>query len=115
MENILDSNEEYEIISDNSIRSKAAFYLLLGVIFLDLIHLLSQYMQYSLLTTNDGVFSQAEAQMNNLRVSGIAILIVALHLTNIVFFVMWFRRAYNNLHKLGVRGLEYSEGWAAGC
>ncbi|MCR9173893.1 MAG: DUF4328 domain-containing protein, partial [bacterium] len=32
----------------------------------------------------------------------------------IIFFIMWFRRAYYNLHQL-TRGLRYSEGWAAGA
>lgn len=31
-----------------------------------------------------------------------------------IFFVMWFRRAYWNLHQL-TKGLRYSEGWAAGA
>lgn len=32
----------------------------------------------------------------------------------VVFFILWFRRAYHNLHKAGMRGLLHSEGWAAG-
>lgn len=32
-----------------------------------------------------------------------------------VFFIMWQRRAYHNLHKAGSRNLRYSEGWAAGA
>lgn len=32
-----------------------------------------------------------------------------------VFFIMWFRRAYNNLHIAGARFLPYKEGWAAGA
>lgn len=31
-----------------------------------------------------------------------------------VYFIMWFRRAYFNLHVLS-SGLKYSEGWAAGA
>lgn len=31
-----------------------------------------------------------------------------------VFFIMWFRRAYNNLFIAGARFLPYKEGWAAG-
>ncbi|MDQ3111922.1 MAG: DUF4328 domain-containing protein [Bacteroidota bacterium] len=33
----------------------------------------------------------------------------------IVFFIMWMRRAYHNLHKGGSRNLRHSEGWAAGA
>jgi len=32
-----------------------------------------------------------------------------------IFFIMWFRRAYFNLHQLVPGKLKYSEGWAAGA
>lgn len=32
-----------------------------------------------------------------------------------VFFIMWMRRAYHNLHKAGSTYLSFSEGWAAGA
>jgi hypothetical protein len=32
-----------------------------------------------------------------------------------VFFIMWMRRAYHNLHKAGSRNLRHSEGWASGA
>ena len=32
-----------------------------------------------------------------------------------VFFIMWMRRAYHNVHKAGSRLLRHSEGWAAGA
>lgn len=35
-------------------------------------------------------------------------------ITTAVFFIMWFRRAYNNLYIAGARFLPYKEGWAAG-
>jgi len=35
-------------------------------------------------------------------------------ITTSVFFIMWFRRAYNNLWLSGARFLPYKEGWAAG-
>lgn len=45
------------------------------------------------------------------------LLIVArelVHLVTAIFFIMWFRRAYNNLHKIDSSVLSHSEGWAAG-
>lgn len=33
----------------------------------------------------------------------------------IIFFIQWFRRAYYNLHAMGCRNLEHTEGWAAGA
>lgn len=32
-----------------------------------------------------------------------------------VFFIMWMRRAYHNLHKAGSTYLSFSEGWASGA
>jgi hypothetical protein len=32
-----------------------------------------------------------------------------------VFFIMWMRRAYHNLHKAGSPHLRHSEGWASGA
>ena len=115
MDNILDSREQTDTVSDNTGRSKAIYYIMLGVIFLDVLHLTSQFLQYQLLTTNGGVFSEAEAQANNLRVQLVAILVLIIRLASIIVFIMWFRRAYNNLHKIGVPHLEFSEGWGAGA
>lgn len=39
---------------------------------------------------------------------------LAVYLFAAIFFIMWFRRAYNNLHICGVPNLPYREGWAAG-
>jgi hypothetical protein len=38
-----------------------------------------------------------------------------LNIAIVVFFIQWFRRSYNNLHKLGIKDLSYTEGWAAGA
>ncbi|HEU4716799.1 MAG TPA: DUF4328 domain-containing protein, partial [Bacteroidia bacterium] len=37
------------------------------------------------------------------------------YILSIIFFIMWFRRAYNNLHLMGSQFLTFSEGWAAGA
>ena len=39
---------------------------------------------------------------------------VAVNIVNIVFWILWMRRAFFNLHALGVPKLQYSEGMAAG-
>lgn len=44
----------------------------------------------------------------------IIIVNILVYITAIVFFILWFRRAYANLHRLGII-LNYSEGWAAGA
>ena len=46
---------------------------------------------------------------------GISVLQIAFYIISAVFFIMWFRRAYNNLHIAGSKYLSYDEGWAAGA
>lgn len=36
-------------------------------------------------------------------------------IVGIIFFIMWMRRAYYNLHSIGTTGLRHTEGWAAGA
>ena len=40
---------------------------------------------------------------------------VPVYVLTIVFFIMWFRRSYFNLHQLNNFSLQYTEGWAAGA
>lgn len=44
----------------------------------------------------------------------VTILWYLVYIPTIVAFVMWFRRAYFNLHSLGIP-LKHTEGWAAGA
>ena len=44
---------------------------------------------------------------------GFGVVVIQIILT--VFFIMWFRRAYANLHRLGLKYLNSTEGMAAGC
>lgn len=48
-------------------------------------------------------------------VSGIAIIGGIVNLIFMIYFIMWLRRAYRNLHKAGSTALRHSEGWAAGA
>jgi hypothetical protein len=44
----------------------------------------------------------------------ITIINILIILLAVVFFIMWFRRAYYNLHTLAWHNARYTEGWAAG-
>jgi hypothetical protein len=58
-----------------------------------------------------------DSKYYNLITAGIGLLAIIqliIYVLTIIFFIMWFRRAYNNLHLMGSRHLEFSEGWAAG-
>lgn len=99
----------------NADRAKNAIILLYLVLIMDIISLISGYMQYSLLgRIANGNFTMVEAEMNDLREMLVAIIYAILMIVSAVFFILWFRRAYYNLHQLSKR-LKYSEGWAAGA
>jgi len=54
------------------------------------------------------------AESNDLRQLVIAIISMVVALISAVTFIMWFRRAYFNLHSR-VSKLSFTEGWAAGA
>ncbi len=73
-------------------------------------------MQLNLLNRfSGGDFNTNAANSNDIRQGIIGLMTLIVILLTIVFFIMWFRRAYYNLHQSGVRGLSFDEGWAAGC
>ncbi len=104
-------------IKDNSARAKqiiSVFYIVIG---LSVLNMGSLYWQYLLLT--DAQSHPDSADMSKIETSdllqlsiGIATIVIAI--LNIVFFIMWFRRAYNNLHALQNSYATMGEGWAAG-
>lgn len=105
-----------ENLRPNQKRAKWAIIAIWTMLVLELISFFSGYLQYQLL--NDmatGIeVNESTALANDLREGIIGILTLIIHITTIVLFIMWFRRAYYNLH-IKVKDLQYREGWAAGC
>ncbi len=100
-------------ILDNRERAKntiIAFWVMLGVY---VIILVSDFMEYRLLT-GDWMTLVRDADANDTRQVAVALIAMVFQIVLIVLFIQWFRRAYNNLHKAGEKGLVASEGWAAG-
>ncbi len=103
-------------LKPNAQRAKIAAILIAIVLFTDVLNLTSSLMQYELLgriATGEN-FTQAEANANDLRETAVGILSVVMLLISAITFIMWFRRAYYNLHQK-INYLKYEEGWAAGC
>ncbi len=105
-------------IKDNSARAKQIISIFWVVIALSVLNMGSLYWQYLLLT--DAQINPDGADMSKIETSdllqlsiGIATIVIAI--LNIVFFIMWFRRAYNNLHALQNNYATMGEGWAAGA
>ena len=98
----------------NDKRAKTAILLIYIVMVLDVLTLGSGFLQYQLLdgALTEGIDTDA-ASANDLREQVIGILYMIVYIVSVVTFIMWFRRAYYNLHQQ-VRPLLFSEGWAAG-
>ncbi len=105
-----------ENLKPNGQRAKIAIMLLWTVLTVEIISLLSDYLQYDLLQTvaNGGQISSETATANDLRQRIIAMIYLAVFIISGITFIRWFRRAYYNLH-LKAESLSFTEGWAAGC
>lgn len=105
-----------ENLKPNGQRAKIAIMLIWIVLTVEIISLLSDYLQYDLLQTvaNGGQISTETATDNDLRQRIIAMIYLAVFIISGITFIRWFRRAYYNLH-LKAESLSFTEGWAAGC
>lgn len=85
----------------------------LGVTCLSLI---SNTFQYILLrrSAKGNPFDQSIADAAELASNLLGIIAFITMVFTAVFFIMWFRRAYNNLHQFDFN-LSYNEAWAAGA
>jgi len=115
MENILDLKDHEEFIKDNRWRSKAAVVVLLVTIFVCFIALLMYLSQYEMLTEHDGRVYPQRLANNHLGMGIVSLLETLISLANWIFLIMWFRRAYCNLYRVGVPHLDSPEGLAAGA
>lgn len=99
----------------NSARGRTILIFLIFSSVLDLASWISGYLQLVLLTdARSGVLvTEAEGIQNDMREAIIAILMMLVRIGCIITFIMWFRRAYYNLHQK-VDHLSFGEGWAAG-
>ncbi len=107
--------KQMEDLKPNEQRAKNAISLIWIVLALEIVSLISGYLQYDLLQTaaNGGVISMETADANDSRERIIAIIYLIAFIISAITFIQWFRRAYFNLH-IKVNGLLQPEGWAAG-
>ena len=87
---------------------------MLGVTIIDLASVIWRYFVYE-----DALANLSDIDMGSIELSDSINLVISLanmtiNVLVIVFFIMWFRRAYFNLHMLPWNNARYTEGWAAG-
>lgn len=99
----------------NEQRAHYAVNVIRIVLLMEIALLISGCLQYNLLQTaaNGGEISPEQANANDTRAQFLGILYTIAYITSAITFILWFRRAYFNLH-MKVKHLNYSEGWAAG-
>lgn len=103
-------------LKPNDQRSKTVLALIWTVLILEVFSLVSSGLQYNLLqiASAGGEISYEMANANDLREQIIAIIYFIAYVVSGITFIMWFRRAYFNLHQK-VDHLSFKEERAAGC
>jgi hypothetical protein len=103
------------VLKSNEQRAKYAILFIWIVLAMAILNFVSSYMQLDLLQTvaNGGDVSDEVAEANDSRERAAGIFYTIVSVISAITFILWFRRAYYNLHQK-VRPLALSEGWAAG-
>lgn len=101
------------MLKNNTQRAKNLIIVFAILFVLNIISIISDLLQYTMLQSIEG-FTIEEAESNDIRQRIIAFITLGVYVLCYVFFILWFRRAYYNLHQV-VKYLEYTEGWAAGA
>ncbi len=111
----INQEEEKKIeIKDNSKRARIlliVFWVLTG---LTLVGLLTGYNELQILKKAQiGEYvSEEEANLNDLLQGIIGLIQLGLYIASVVVFLNWFRRAYGNLHRVGITYLKRKESMA---
>lgn len=111
--NLEEENNIIEIF-DNSKRGKIAIYAFWVIIAIDLVAILSGYVELDLLKQiKFGEFVDDSAiDTSDFRQVVLGILQTISYIVCSIIFLYWFRRAYGNLHRLGIKYINHSESMA---
>ena len=114
MENVIKQSEKEIEIWDNSRRAKAVLYVFWALTGVTILGIVSGYWELQLLekVQLSGFVDENEANASDLRQGVISLAQMGLYVASAVVFLRWFRRAYGNLHRIGINHLEHSESMA---
>ncbi len=101
-------------LKENSKRARIAVIIFAAVCVLNIFAVVSGLMEYELLERirMDEFVTEEQANANDLRQAIIGLLQSVAYIMSIIFFLNWFRRAYGNLHRLGIDYLNYKQSMA---
>lgn len=105
------------LLRDNTARAKqiiSIFWIMLGI---TIVSIGTQGWRHILLV--DALTNIDDVDMEMINMSDMLIVVItvaywAIIILAIVFFIMWFRRAYYNVRQLPWHNARYTDGWAAG-
>jgi len=97
-------------MKDNTQRAKNIIAFLLAYLVFDILNMGLDFYMLSIGESDLDLFNTLLQISHYMAFAEIAITIICG-----IHFIMWFRRAYYNLHFICVGGLRYTEGWAAGA
>ena len=105
------------LLRDNTARAKqiiSIFWIMLGLSIVNTASLAWQYILLSEVQNDQENIDMSLIETSDMLRSIITVSNLLLIILSIVFFIMWFRRAYYNLHQLPWNNARHTEGWAAG-
>ena len=105
------------LLRDNTARAKQAislFWIMLGITIVNMFSLGWQYYLLIDVQANPGSIDMETLQASDTLRTVITAVNFIILVLSMIFFIMWFRRAYYNLHNLPWHNARHSEGWAAG-
>ena len=105
------------LLRDNKARAKQAislFWIMLGITIVNMFSLGWQYYLLIDVQANPGSIDMETLQASDTLRTVITAVNFIILVLSMIFFIMWFRRAYYNLHNLPWHNARHSEGWAAG-
>ncbi len=104
-------------LRDNAQRNKMAYGFILAMVIVSFISLFSEITGVIILNKliAGDFLEDATLDLFDNSIQAIRILYIITFVGAIITFIMWFRRAYYNVHEFALSPPQYSEGWAAGA
>ena len=105
------------LLRDNTARAKQAisiFWIMLGVTILNMFSLGWQYYLLIDAQANPESIDMERLQTSDTLRTVVTVVNFIMLVLSMIFFILWFRRAYYNLHTLPWHNARHTEGWAAG-
>jgi len=112
-DHVVVATDKYEIW-DNTQRARYLLIVFWVIVSVTVIAIVTSFQELAMLKKmQSGILvTDEEAATSDLIQGIIGLVQTALYIVSVVVFLNWFRRAYGNLHRLGISGLAHKENMA---